>query len=313
MYSKNIVDLGEIFKLCFSWDINYNRIVLEMKSFGNNASVKVLRPNEVHLWLAFPDEIQDTGLLSEYQQLLIPEEEEKQRRFCFPKHRHQYLVARALLRTTLFRYTGIKPRLFEFSNNQYGRPELILHDSLPPIRFNLSHTDGLIACAVVLKQDIGVDVEDMERRAVSLKIADRFFSKTEVDDLHQIPESRKRDRFYDYWTLKESYIKARGRGLSLPLEQFSFHLSETEPLRISFDPRLSDDPDRWQFWLLRPTKRHKVALSVSIENQDPYELTIKKTVPLLGEEDFPYSIVKHTIKPANLSTKTRNLWIKNDT
>jgi len=276
-----------------------------MKSIGNNTSVKVLKPNEIHLWLAFPDEIQDTRLLSEYKQLLIPEEAEKQRRFYFPRHRHQYLVARALVRTTLFRYTGIKPRLLEFSKNQYGRPDLILHDSLPPIRFNLSHTDGLIACAVILKQDIGVDVEDMERRAVSLETADRFFSKTEVDDLHQVPESKKKDRFFDYWTLKESYIKARGMGLSLPLEQFSFHLSENKPPGISFDPKLSDDPDRWQFWLLRPTKRHKAALSACRENQDPYGLTIKKTVPLLVEEDFPFSIVKHPIKPTNLSTKYR--------
>ncbi len=265
-----------------------------MQHFGNNTGIIALEPDEVHLWFAFPDGIQDTSLLSEYKQLLIPEEREKQQRFYFERHRHQYLVARALVRTTLSRYTGIKPRLLEFSKNRYGRPDLILHEGLPPIRFNLSHTDGLIACAVVLNQDIGVDVEDMERREISLETADRFFSETEVRDLHQVAENKKRDRFFDYWTLKESYIKARGMGLSLPLEQFSFHLSENEPLRISFDPRLSDDPDRWRFLLLKPTGRHKAAVAVCGENRGANELTIRKAVPLSTTEDFPCAIVKQS-------------------
>lgn len=253
-----------------------------------------LKTNEIHLWFAFPDEIRDPNLLSEYKKLLTPEEGKKQQRFYFEKHRHQYLVTRALVRTTLSRYTGIPVSDLRFDRNKYGRPELVVVPKDFPIRFNLSHTDGLIACAVVLNQDIGVDVEDMTRREISLETADRFFSKTEVRDLHQVLESKKRDRFFEYWTLKESYIKARGMGLSLPLEQFSFHLSENESLRISFDPRLSDDPDRWRFWLLKPTGRHKAAVAICGENRGAYELTIRKAVPLSAAEDFPCAIVKHS-------------------
>ena len=263
-----------------------------MQNFENNTSIIALKPNEIHLWFAFPDEIQNTDLLSTYKQIMIPEEAEKQQRFYFPKHRHQYLVARALVRTTLSRYTGIEPRLLEFLKNHYGRPEVILPERLPPIRFNISHTDGLIACAVVLKQDIGVDVEDIMRREVSLDLANRFFSEKEVNSLQQLPKDKMWNRFYDYWTLKESYIKARGMGLSIPLDQFSFHISEQDPLRISFDPSLKDIPNHWKFWLLKPTDRHKVAISIFNETECGYSLFIRKVVPLMEEYQFDCEILR---------------------
>ena len=166
----------------------------------------------------------------------------------------------------------------------------------PPIRFNLSHTKGLIACAVALDRDIGVDTEDMRRRAVSLGIADRFFSETEARDLQQLSEEKRRDRFYDYWTLKESYIKARGKGLSISLGQFTFHLSDDEPLRIFFDPRLKDHSEHWRFWLLKPTDRHKAAISVCNKEKQEYTLTVKKAIPLVDVMEYECKILKATSK-----------------
>lgn len=255
-------------------------------------SITTIESNEIHLWLAFPDEIQDTDLLSEYKHILNPEELKRQRRFHFPKHRHQYLVARALVRTTLSRYTGIEPRRLTFIKNHYGRPEVTLPRRLPPIRFNISHTNGLIACGVVLKQDIGVDVEDTARRVASLDLANRFFSKKEVDSLQQLRKNEMWDRFYDLWTLKESYIKARGMGLSIPLDQFSFHISGKEPLGISFDSNLHDMPNHWRFWLLKPTDRHKAAVSIFNETECEYSLAIRKVVPLMAVHPFDCEILR---------------------
>ena len=167
---------------------------------------------------------------------------------------------------------------------------------MPELRFNLSHTDGLIICGVVLKQDIGVDVEDTERKGAPLEIADRFFSAQEVHDLNQVPDSEKRKRFFNYWTLKESYIKARGMGLSLPLEQFTFHIPgkrfcAQKRLRISFAPQLQDDPNQWQFWSLQATQRHKVAISLRRDEDVAYQLTLKKVVPLREEQSFSCSVL----------------------
>jgi 4'-phosphopantetheinyl transferase len=263
---------------------------------SNQLHTLKLNQNEIHLWLAFPDEIQDIALLSAYDKLMSEEERTHQQRFHFAKHQHQYLITRALVRTTLSRYTDVDPSHWQFDKNQYGRPEIHHSDGLPPLRFNLSHTDGLIICGVVLKQDIGVDVEDTERKGAPLEIADRFFSAQEVHDLNQVPDSEKRERFFNYWTLKESYIKARGMGLSLPLEQFTFLMSRTEiqshqPLRISFAPQLHDVPNQWQFWLLQATQRHQVAISLRRDEEVAYQLSLKKVVPLREEQSFSCSVL----------------------
>ncbi len=244
-------------------------------------TIQLLPPNEVHLWIVLTKEINlnNTALISAYKALMTPEELAKSERFHFEKDRHQHIITRALVRTTLSRYANIDPTKWRFTKNQYGRPEII--NSTQSLRFNLSHTDGLIACAVVVKQDIGVDVENLKRKADSIDdIANRFFSDKEVQDLNTVPESQKRERFFDYWTLKESYIKARGMGLSLPLNQFSFHLRDNQPLRISFAPQqLQDDPNRWQFWLLQPTLQHKLAISLC-NLGTKFRLIIRKVIPL---------------------------------
>ena len=261
-----------------------------MAILTNNINLKA---GVIDLWFAFPDEIKDKKLISAYEKILHPQELTQQKAFYFPKHRHQYLITRALVKTTISRYTGIKPDCLKFSKNGYGRPELIPKGDIPPIRFNLSHTDGLIVCSIVLKEDIGVDVEDIARQGISIQLADRFFSKREIMDLNNLPEEKRKDRFFDYWTLKESYIKARGMGLSIPLEQFTFHIQENTPLKISFDPIMNDNPHNWQFWLFEPTQRHKAALSIC-QSQLNYHIAAKKVVPLLEDEDFTFEIIKQS-------------------
>lgn len=251
-----------------------------------------LQPGEIHLWFTFPDEIEDENLLNGYKQLMTPEEHKRCGRFRLLRHRHQYLVTRALARTMLSHYTGIEPGGIRFFKNRYGKPGLMLSKDTPPIRFNLSHTQGLIACVVVLDRDIGVDIEDMKRRSVSLGIADRFFSEKEAQDLRLMSIGKRRDRFYDYWTLKESYIKARGKGLSIPLGQFAFHISDDEPLRISFAQRLKDHSENWRFWLLKPTDRHKAAISLFSKEKRDFSLTVKKAIPMAAVRDYKCEILK---------------------
>ncbi len=247
-----------------------------------------LGPTEVHLWFTFPAEVQNQELIQEYEKLLTPAEQTQWQRFRFAHLRRQYLVTRALVRSTLSRYTdAVKPDAWRFSKNKYGRPEIITSTNIPPLRFNLSHTSDLIICGVILNQDIGVDVENMERQGTTIDIADRFFSPQEVKDLYSVPKEKRLARFFDYWTLKESYIKARGMGLSLPLEHFTFHISNhSKPLQISFAKQIDDEPTHWQFWLLQPTEHHKATLSIRQEALVKYQLTLKKVIPLMEEQAF---------------------------
>lgn len=243
-----------------------------------------LSPDIIQLWFAFPDDISDEHLLSRYEQLLTEEERVQWQRFYFARHRHQYLVTRALVRSTLSCYADIAPADWRFSRNRYGKPEIMPGLVDMPIRFNLSHTDGLVICGVVLHHDLGVDVEYRERKNAGLNVAEHYFSAREVDALCKLPVSEQRNRFFDYWTLKEAYIKARGMGLSLPLDQFSFHIEGNRPPGISFDDRLADHPQHWQFWRLKPTEQHVAA--VAVKSPVNLMLSMRQVVPLSDNAPF---------------------------
>ncbi|HZI05376.1 MAG TPA: 4'-phosphopantetheinyl transferase superfamily protein, partial [Archangium sp.] len=197
-------------------------------------------------------------------------------------HRQQFLVSHALVRVTLSRYVPTSPQSWCFSTNTYGRPE-IAGEVPSRLRFNLSHTDGMAVCAVVLDTDVGADVEHSGRPGQTVELADSFFSRSEVQALRALPVERQRERFFDYWTLKESYIKARGAGLSLPLDQFAFHLEPGQPPRISFDARLADDPETWQFVQVRLSPEHPAAVDVRRTRGLPLTVRCQRTVPLAGE------------------------------
>lgn len=253
-----------------------------MKSplYHNPGKVLTLPPGVIHLWCAFPDDIIAPRLLADYEALLSADERQRWQRFHFAQHRHHYLVTRALVRSTLSRYIANDPKDWRFSLNRYGKPEIILKPGDPPIRFNLSHTDGLVLCGIVLNDDIGVDAESRHRKSVPLEVAERYFSRQEAQELRRLPQDEQQQRFFAYWTLKEAYIKARGMGLSLPLDRFTFHIETDNSARISFDPELQDDPAQWRFWRLQPSNNHLAAVAVKAGAQHDYRLLLKTVVPL---------------------------------
>lgn len=249
-----------------------------------------LPPSELHLWFVLSDEIDDPALLRSYADLMNPEEQARYDRIIVQHARHQHLVTRALVRTTLSRYADVDPAAWVFANNEHGRPAIVPPEgaSCEDIRFNLSHTSGLIVCGVVRSQELGVDVEDSWRKRETVAIADRFFSAREVEALHALPRGRQQDRFFDYWTLKESYIKARGMGLALPLGRFSF-FPDRRPITIATEPSLQDDPATWQFELFSPTPRHRAAVSVRRgAGGEDLRLRSWKVAPLAGSERWHY-------------------------
>lgn len=250
--------------------------------------------DRVEVWLTFPDTINDPALLAAYAQLLNAEEQQRWQRFHFAKHRKQYLVSHALVRTMLSRFAPQAAEAWRFITNDYGRPEIVPEENPNKLHFNLSHTDGLIACAVSQGRELGVDVEDMARNSQTVEIADRFFATQECHDLRALPVAQQHARFFDYWTLKESYIKARGMGLSLPLEQFSFHINDAASIGISFGPKITDRPERWHFWQWQVGPQHKLALCVEQETSEKLSLAINKNSPLIGTTLFSCTLLRES-------------------
>lgn len=242
-----------------------------------------LSPGEVHLWFALPDGISDPALISAYHRMMNAEERSRHKRYRFEKHRHTFLVTRALVRTVLSRYTSMTPEEIRFTKNRFGRPELAKEDN-PRVRFNISHTDGMVVCAVTLAADVGIDVESSLRNRMNLAIAERFFAPDETKTLLGLPAARQAERFITYWTLKESFIKACGRGLSIPLSSFSFLLGEPRSIGVRFDKSLGEDPSGWHFLLLDPGGGFRVALA------------------LRKADDAPLSLMGHMLTPPDCQT-----------
>jgi 4'-phosphopantetheinyl transferase len=221
----------------------------------------------VQVWTAPSDAVQPERL-QHYRSLLAPDELDRCDRFIHTADRTRFLMARAMVRTMLSEYVPLRPHQWRFRIEEYGRPEVAeLPQGAPDLRFNLSHTPGLVACGVTVGRDIGVDVENVNR-TLTHQIPERFFSPQEVADLRALPEQEQEIVFYDYWTLKESYIKARGLGLALPLRQFTFVRRPGAAPVICFAPELHDDASAWQFAQFWPTRDHRMAVAVRRVGED---------------------------------------------
>ena len=262
-----------------------------MKCFSLSGLDMDLISGEVHLYFSFPGQISDTGLLNRYESLLSDDERSQMARFYFARHRHQYLVTRALIRTCLSAYYPVDPAEWRFSKNSYGKPGISYPISTLPIRFNISHADGLIMCGIVRDHDIGVDVEDLQRSTrANLDSLSSYFSLEEIKALGELPLEQQKQRFFDYWTLKESYIKARGAGLSIPLHKFSFQFLANTLNSFSIHQDLKDDAKNWQFWRLPMTERYLVAVAINSANSN-FSLIGINSVPLQSNESMALNLL----------------------
>jgi 4'-phosphopantetheinyl transferase len=150
-------------------------------------------------------------------ELLDSDERERATGFYFGRDRYNYIAAHGLLRLVLGRQLGVDPRALRFDRGRHGKPHLV-----PPteLRFNLSHTHGLVAVAFCRGRDVGVDVEAVREGSKIEAIGRQFFCPEEVEDILALSPADQRAAFFRCWTRKEALIKATGMGLSLPLDTF---------------------------------------------------------------------------------------------
>jgi 4'-phosphopantetheinyl transferase len=234
-------------------------------------------PDEVHLWITTSERV-PPSLLTDYRRLLDDGERARADRFVFPHDRDAFTIAHALVRCALSRYAAVAPSAWSFVANAHGRPQ-VRASSLLELDFNLSHSDGIAVC-LVGRGVLGVDVEHLGR-AAPVEIADDWFAPSEARALALLPLAARPRRFYEYWTLKEAYIKARGLGLTLPLDAFAFSFEGARP-RIAFAPPIDDDAARWWFTLLDVTANDLVAVALRDGPAD-VRIVARELVPLVDE------------------------------
>jgi 4'-phosphopantetheinyl transferase len=221
-----------------------------------------LAPDEVHCWRASLDVPPETS--ARLFTTLTSDERNRSSRFRFERDRQRFIVAHGVLRDVLARYLRTNPRDITFAYNAFGKPDLspVFGSRL---KFNLSHSAGVALIAIAADSSVGVDLECIEAQCDYAEIAQSFFSAVEIDYLDGLPSHLYAEAFFNCWTKKEAYLKARGEGLAIPLNSFSVPVT-TDPARTPVDlyraPHDIVPARRWSLYTLKPAPGYIGALAI---------------------------------------------------
>ncbi|GHO91995.1 4'-phosphopantetheinyl transferase [Reticulibacter mediterranei] len=226
----------------------------------NNPPAQIaLKGDEVHVWRVSLDRPQTT--IERLSRLLVADELAKAGRFRFAKDRNQFIIGRGLLRVLLGRYFACEPAQIRFCYSSYGKPSLE-DGTQAGLQFNLSHSHQMALLAFTRDRNVGVDIEYMRPDVEFEQLAQHFFSPTECAVLLDVVPVLRKETFYNCWTRKEAYIKARGEGLSMPLDLFDVSLRPGEPAALLQCRENPAEVARWSLHALMPGEQYAAALAV---------------------------------------------------
>jgi len=232
----------------------------------------VAEDDAVHVWRAcldVPPAARDT-----LWHTLSPDERTRAGSFHRAYDRARFIVARGYLRVILGRYLARPPDQLRFVANAYGKPALVSQSyssggggggGASP-HFSVSHSRALALYALTGCGQVGIDLEYIQHDFPYREMAERFFSPREAATLLALPAASQCSAFFAGWTRKEAYLKARGVGLSLPLDQFDVSLAPGEPPALLRVDGADHEAARWSLYDLRPDSDY--AAAVAVEGHD---------------------------------------------
>ena len=187
------------------------------------------------------------------------------------------LIAELLIRKAAYEELDIPIEKVKISYNPYGKPFI---DNVRYFKFNITHSGNYVAIAVS-RYGVGIDIEKIEN--IDMGVAKRFFMKSEYQYIKSLSsETEKINAFYMLWTLKESYIKAIGKGLKIPLNSFGFNIDK--------DIHLVGQQIKKKY-CFSSTKLHGYSFSVCSK-----ELELRCKYIYVGERDI-YNYYKNLLQP----------------
>jgi len=254
-----------------------------------------LASGDVHVWRISLDLVPER--IDDLQRTLAPDERERAGRFYFQRDRDRFIVAHGALRDILGRYLRVEPGQVRFCYSSHGKPACAIGMAPSAIRmapsairmapnaigmapsaigggrdtsggdsgglrFNLAHSHRLALCAVTRGREVGIDLEYVRADLADERIAERFFSTREVAALRAVPKGARLQAFFNCWTRKEAYVKARGEGLSMPLDQFDVSLAPGEPAALVSTPTDPQEASRWSLQDISPAPGYVAAIAV---------------------------------------------------
>lgn len=215
---------------------------------------------DVRVWHAHVDVLRRApGAEERARTWLTPAEQARYGRYRRDLDRDMFLLGRVMARAIVGDALGVVPTAWPWREGAHGRPEIDLTDCR--MAFNIAHSGGLVACAFTWSGEVGVDIEDRNRASIDHDLVGRCCSTSEAADVNARGEGW-RDRFLMYWTLKESYLKARGLGISVHLADLSFSLHSDE---VQLERRGAlDADDQWAFELITLHADHYLAVAAPV-------------------------------------------------
>jgi len=224
-----------------------------------------LASDEVHVWRARLD--QEGPLVHNLLQTLSADERSRAAQFHFDQDRERFVTARGQLRHILSRYLHMDANQLRFCYSPYGKPSLVMMHEKGRLSFSVSHSCRLALYAVARGRRVGIDLERIRVDFEYEEIAKRFFAPGENGVLHSLPAGEKKAKaFFDCWVRKEAYVKARGEGLSLPLNRFDVSLAPGEPAKMLRNRRDPQEVSRWSLQEIVLNAGFAAALAVEGHN-----------------------------------------------
>jgi 4'-phosphopantetheinyl transferase len=210
-----------------------------------------------HVWQLCPGDLRAPEKRDWWLSRLPAGEREQYEQFATARMREGYLAARVLCRATLSLYTGVDPSQWRFGVGLHGKPVLVEPEDLRSLRFNLTHTDDLVVCAVTRAGEVGVDAEKTSCAVDDRLVARHFLSSRQEARLASLPSYERTQRFFEQWVLKEAYVKATGCGLAHAPERLTIEQDQCgKPLPVA----------NCQFTLWHPSPSHVVAAAVLLQD-----------------------------------------------
>ena len=209
--------------------------------------------SSAHVWTVCPDTLGAAAIEDWLRHWLSADELAHHDELQTELLRRDYIAARALCRATLSHYTGVEPADWKFAARARGKPVIDRPAGLNSLRFNLTHTDGLVACVASRAGDVGIDAEEISKAIRNAAWARDYLSHAEQQSLDMLPAEQRTAWVVAQWVLKEAYLKGRGTGLSLAPQRFTVERDvEGTPLPLG----------DWQLTLHSPTPQHLAAVAV---------------------------------------------------
>ena len=230
-----------------------------------------LSENEVHVWHLVADA--KSQEMQNYADCLSALEKEKSNRFKFEKDQRRYITRHVFLRKVLACYLGVNADQIKFREDDYGKPFIDEPANIPDLQFNMSKSANHVLVAVTNGRLIGCDIEKHNSKLDYKAIIENYFSVQEINFI--LDDNNEQLNFFDYWAVKEAYIKARGEGLSFELDKFTLHIDANDNVSMLENLQVPQDVEQWRIKRLHPAAGYSAAICVNDDISSIKEIDIK--------------------------------------